>query len=346
MARATASGAKDGTERQRPSSTCQRAPGPARATADPRGCSTISTAEVARDHLRERRVTIHRGVVRSTAERSRHSAPVSRLRAAYRMGAPPSATWLHTTARSLVIGGEQTALTAGCHGPSRGPRRRQTRPSRVGVAGAVAAAGGIPTVSGKMADDDARADAAGASLMRRRAAHRGAPLHRRPDALDPTRAGPGPAARGLRHVQAAVPHRPDALVGPAVQRRTEPLLLHPARPTGGSTSARRCCSCSRQARSQRLRCTPACPPSPPRSTTRGCSITGCSSRYTGLTVSASPLELSMTSQGRTRRSAITYLVWDSAGGAFVVPAAAGRGLGAMMATLTTFAAIGSSRPGS
>jgi O-antigen/teichoic acid export membrane protein len=62
--------------------------------------------------------------------------------------------------------------------------------------------------------------------------------------------------------------------------------------------------------------------------------------YTGLTVSASPLELSMTSQGRTRRSAITYLVWDSARAvAFVVPAAAGRGLGAMMATLTTFAAI-------
>ena len=34
--------------------------------------------------------------------------------------------------------------------------------------------------------------------------------------------------------------------------------------------------------------------------------------YTGFTVAASPLELSMTSRGQTRRSAITYLVWDSA----------------------------------
>lgn len=62
--------------------------------------------------------------------------------------------------------------------------------------------------------------------------------------------------------------------------------------------------------------------------------------YTGLTVAASPLELSMTSQGRTRRSAITYLVWDTARAvAFVVPAVAGRGLTAMMATLTAFAAL-------
>jgi O-antigen/teichoic acid export membrane protein len=62
--------------------------------------------------------------------------------------------------------------------------------------------------------------------------------------------------------------------------------------------------------------------------------------YAGLTVAASPLELSMTSRGQTRRSAITYLVWDSArAAAFVVPAATGRGLGAMMATLTAFAAL-------
>ena len=62
--------------------------------------------------------------------------------------------------------------------------------------------------------------------------------------------------------------------------------------------------------------------------------------YTGFTVAASPLELSMTSRGQTGRSAITYLVWDSARAcAFVVPAAGGRGLGAMMATLTAFAAL-------
>lgn len=62
--------------------------------------------------------------------------------------------------------------------------------------------------------------------------------------------------------------------------------------------------------------------------------------FTGFTVAASPLELSMTSQGRTRRSAITYLVWDTARAtAFVMPAALGRGLGAMMATLTAFSAL-------
>nr|WP_242345242.1 oligosaccharide flippase family protein [Anaeromyxobacter sp. SG22] len=62
--------------------------------------------------------------------------------------------------------------------------------------------------------------------------------------------------------------------------------------------------------------------------------------YTGFTVAASPLELSMTSQGQTRRSAATYLVWDSArAAAFVVPAATGRGLGAMMTALTAFAAL-------
>ncbi|WP_242360297.1 MULTISPECIES: oligosaccharide flippase family protein [unclassified Anaeromyxobacter] len=62
--------------------------------------------------------------------------------------------------------------------------------------------------------------------------------------------------------------------------------------------------------------------------------------YTGFTVAASPLELSMTSQGQTRRSALTYLVWDSArAAAFVVPATTGRGLGAMMTTLTLLAAL-------
>jgi O-antigen/teichoic acid export membrane protein len=62
--------------------------------------------------------------------------------------------------------------------------------------------------------------------------------------------------------------------------------------------------------------------------------------YTAFTVASSPLELSMTSRGQTRRSAITYLVWDSArAAAFVIPAGSGRGLGAMMTALTVLAAL-------
>jgi O-antigen/teichoic acid export membrane protein len=62
--------------------------------------------------------------------------------------------------------------------------------------------------------------------------------------------------------------------------------------------------------------------------------------FAAFTVAASPLELSMTSQGRTGRSAVTYLVWDTARAlAFVVPAAMGHGLRAMMLALTALAAL-------
>jgi O-antigen/teichoic acid export membrane protein len=62
--------------------------------------------------------------------------------------------------------------------------------------------------------------------------------------------------------------------------------------------------------------------------------------FTGLTVAASPLELSMTSRGRTGRAAVTYLVWDTARAlAFVVPAASGHGLRAMMIVLTALAGV-------
>ena len=62
--------------------------------------------------------------------------------------------------------------------------------------------------------------------------------------------------------------------------------------------------------------------------------------FAGFTVGASPLELSMTSRGRTGRSAITYLVWDTARAlAFVVPAATGHGLRSMMIALTALTAL-------
>jgi O-antigen/teichoic acid export membrane protein len=62
--------------------------------------------------------------------------------------------------------------------------------------------------------------------------------------------------------------------------------------------------------------------------------------YTALFVAASPLEISMTSRGRTRLSAASYLVCDATRAALLsLPAAAGLGLHAMMQGMIVFAAL-------
>jgi O-antigen/teichoic acid export membrane protein len=62
--------------------------------------------------------------------------------------------------------------------------------------------------------------------------------------------------------------------------------------------------------------------------------------YTGLFVAGAPLEISMTSRGRTRLSAVTYLTSDAArAAALALPAALGHGLHAMMAAMIAFAAL-------
>jgi O-antigen/teichoic acid export membrane protein len=62
--------------------------------------------------------------------------------------------------------------------------------------------------------------------------------------------------------------------------------------------------------------------------------------YTGLLVAALPLEISLTSQGRTRLAAATYLASDSLrAAALVLPALAGFGLHGMMQTMMGWAAL-------
>ncbi|MFL5262075.1 MAG: lipopolysaccharide biosynthesis protein [Anaeromyxobacteraceae bacterium] len=62
--------------------------------------------------------------------------------------------------------------------------------------------------------------------------------------------------------------------------------------------------------------------------------------YTGLFVAAAPLEISMTSRGRTRLAAGTYLASDALrAAALALPAALGHGLHAMMAAMIAFAAL-------
>ena len=62
--------------------------------------------------------------------------------------------------------------------------------------------------------------------------------------------------------------------------------------------------------------------------------------YCGLLVAASPLETSITSQGRTRAAAVVCLVSDGLrAAALVLPALAGRGLHGMMAAMVGWAAM-------
>jgi O-antigen/teichoic acid export membrane protein len=62
--------------------------------------------------------------------------------------------------------------------------------------------------------------------------------------------------------------------------------------------------------------------------------------YTGLLVAALPLEISITSQGRTRLAAVTYLASDTLrAAALVLPALAGLGLHGMMRAMMGWAAL-------
>jgi O-antigen/teichoic acid export membrane protein len=62
--------------------------------------------------------------------------------------------------------------------------------------------------------------------------------------------------------------------------------------------------------------------------------------FTGLVVAASPLEVSMTAQGRTRRSATVYLASDALKAlAIVLPTLAGLGLHAVMRGMVAWAAL-------
>jgi O-antigen/teichoic acid export membrane protein len=62
--------------------------------------------------------------------------------------------------------------------------------------------------------------------------------------------------------------------------------------------------------------------------------------YTGLFVAGAPLEISMTSRGRTRIAAATYLTSDALrAAALALPAALGYGLHVMMGAMIAFAAI-------
>src|SRR5918912_3132945 len=61
--------------------------------------------------------------------------------------------------------------------------------------------------------------------------------------------------------------------------------------------------------------------------------------YTALFVAAAPLEISLTSRGRTRLAAAAYLTSDTLrAAALALPAAAGLGLHAMMQAMIAFAA--------